>query len=111
MGLINEVRIGNWILLSTEPYQVTHKSFDETSWEETIPIELTEKIMPALGFEKKGKFLEGVGHYHVWVLGKINLLPERGGYRVSGYDIMIKTVHHIQNLNFALTNEELIYKR
>ena len=69
------------------------------------PIPLTEEWLVKLGFEK----LEGWDDMYYFKIGDFQIYE----YNVSGYefdDFEIKHVHQLQNLYFALTNEELILK-
>tara|TARA_R110000764_G_scaffold197250_1_gene282329 strand:+ start:398 stop:748 length:351 start_codon:yes stop_codon:yes gene_type:complete len=69
------------------------------------PIPLTEEWLVKFGF----KFLNGYGFPMVG-----NYLQKEDGtywYNVNGNFIDIDHVHQLQNLYFALTNEELIIKQ
>ena len=118
----NELRIGNYIdrtdyicrvigidildskkgTIITEPLDFKGERF---VIQEQEPIPLTEEWLVKFGFEK----LEGWDDMYYFQIGNFQVYE----YNVSGYDydgFNIKHVHQLQNLYFALTNEELTIK-
>ena len=107
----NELRIGNWVI-KTEVRYSGLKSFEyQIQWgielthaEGYDPIPLTGEILERCGY------LSTLNHY--WD-EKMNFFLHDDGLRFvkSGETIVtIKHLHQLQNLVFALTNEELNYK-
>ena len=70
-----------------------------------FPIPLTEEWLVKFGFEK----LEGWDDMFYFQIGYFQIYEYNvSGYEYDGFDI--KHVHQLQNLYFALTNEELKLK-
>lgn len=72
------------------------------------PIPLTKEWLLKFGFEKRGV------NRTRWVFWKIDLVEDEKGiysFDESRIYIDIKYVHQLQNLYFALTNEELTLKQ
>ena len=124
---IKELRIGNIIKFSEdgtifevgsiETNGFTVQNEYETTWIETEcfePIPLTEEWLLKLGFELKTnnspQTFQKIGQYNFKVKKwKSNL----SGVDLSGCNNLgrkIKYVHQLQNLYFALTNQELTWK-
>lgn len=125
MALRNEVRIGNWInILYADGKTQTSKidmiskeggfGFDEEDgWSMYVPIELTEEILEKCGFEPCSD--DGLWNYigmQSFTLQNRYLSGDGFDAKLFNEDIMpfIKSLHQLQNLYFALTNEELNYK-
>jgi len=72
------------------------------------PIPLTEEWLLKFGFEKIGRNFTTKDNFVIW----LSLSSETYQFRLHGYgkDIEIKFVHQLQNLYYALTNEELKLK-
>lgn len=91
---------------STHSISVRDEKFTYSQFNEFIkPIPLTEEWMLKFGFEKDGDYFSlGNFHYHL-----PSCLFYSGNDHVSGgnADAIIKYVHQLQNLYFALTGEEL----
>ena len=123
-----ELRIGNWILdheadpKKTIYYQVeeiqrlsNNKALNQTlgvtyrkgsCWTcDVEPIPLTEEWLVKFGFDNLGAYGWGIGYFHIRFrnIHKFYFLLENRLVR-------IKYVHQLQNLYFALTNEELKIK-
>jgi len=114
----NELRIGNYYNHHEEVKQITPDIIQEVSDAERIwckPIPLTEEFLCNLGAEK----FSGV----VWL--KLTNLHSELHFEFYGEEIVtilkgkfsdlvlnrIHSVHQLQNLYFALTNEELTIKQ
>ena len=116
----NELRIGNWVQLENyTKYQIEPHHF-QLNWDGystvldlTISIPLTEEILLKCGFEKSksynnykvkaGDYFNSVQHYDgEWIYS----IDESDAfcYTISA---KIDFLHQLQNLYFALTNEEL----
>ena len=120
---IEELRIGNLVnyeqtthkIISIEsetnmtksvwmssPYLVKDTYYHDIS--ELKPIDLSEQAVLNLGFRRLDKYTfvcKGVFIYHRkrgFVFGSVNR------------KCILKSIHHLQNLYFALKQEELIYK-
>ncbi len=65
------------------------------------PIPLTEEWLIKLGYTKNRTYFNIAGH-KVWMCNDIFLCDKNG--------VVLKYVHQLQNLYFALTNEELTIK-
>lgn len=97
-----ELRIGNWVYRKSinQNVRISINSFNDlTDYE---PIELTEEILLKCGFVNCG-ILEN--HFYikgmlVWKCEEMFIHDKTG--------VQLKHLHQLQNLYFALTNEELI---
>lgn len=114
----NELRLGNWLIdKDGKLFKVT--SIDDGSCDGWIngvsefrilahlnPIPLTPEILEKCGFFTPNGYNESVKYKRNVMLdlhrGKILLRDNRL--------IELTTLHQLQNLHFALTGEELIYK-
>ena len=79
--------------------------------ENTIGLILNEEWLLELGFKKAGynnqdKLVFSIDNGEVWVLQ--NIVTKK--FNISEYKLDIKYVHQLQNLFFALTGKELIWK-
>tara|TARA_R110000796_G_scaffold95908_2_gene201357 strand:- start:694 stop:1041 length:348 start_codon:yes stop_codon:yes gene_type:complete len=111
-----ELRIGNWIkynfkMQGWNDVQVCANDFHNGFRDDKFvsinykPIPLTEEWLVKFGFEK----LKGWDDMFYFEIDDFQIYE----YNVSGYeydDFNIKNVHQLQNLYFALTNEELTIK-
>jgi hypothetical protein len=110
MMTANELRIGNWLQLETYiKYQINGDGYN-TVLDLTIPIPLTEEILLKCGF-KNGVMLmidetENVIYFDKYdkAFYTYSGLGEPYSY---GFKSNIKHLHQLQNLYFALTNQEL----
>lgn len=109
----NELRIGNYIReidLSNFHTVVNIESFPEAiiyidngkplDEKDAMPIELTPEILQKAGFELKSTLLD-------YCKGNVSIRQKQNGYEVAWYHSTIHYLHQLQNLYFALTNEEL----
>jgi hypothetical protein len=103
-----ELRIGNYYNKNGEIEQITPNDIIEVWESERIwckPIPLTEEWLLKFGFKK----VEGWDDMFYFEIGNFQVYE----YNVSGFefnDFDIKHVHQLQNLYYALTNEELTIK-
>ena len=106
----NELRIGNFVLTSND---FIVKSYSPEGLynllkdiEKIKPIPLTEEWLLKFGFEKKLRYA-GITVFYI----KSFELKYSHGSDIFIYDkTLIKYVHSLQNLYFALTGEELTIK-
>lgn len=123
----NELRIGNWVV-----YGHTTKHYRKIGWEDIRdcfvttdlynPISLTPTILEIAGFEKKDDYngdpywlILSNPEYPYIALNisfcRDNIYFERGYHNEVGADSLFlpmpASLHHLQNLFFALTGQEL----
>jgi hypothetical protein len=107
----NELRIGNYVYLGTEVYQI--KTGSEIGYGENVfkPILLTEEWLLKFGFKRDGRSLKlkNFGRFMFLEIG-ISFYPAGNLNCLLKRDI-IQRVHQLQNLYFALTGEELTIKQ
>jgi len=120
----NELRIGNKILFAEDGTEFTVtdilgngfnvKNEEENTWIEAEQFEgitLTEEWLLSFGFYKSMSWT-----YAIELEGNLKLvyyLGEKGwsiGFKSYSDFANLKYVHQLQNLYFALTGKELIYK-
>ena len=110
----NELRIGNLVypdMSSHEPITVCIKDFEDTSHLKPIP--LTEEWLLKFGFGIEHHLNYSQKEVNRNGIKNVNLAIIRESYKVDifyyhgGYETPMKYVHQLQNLYFALTNEEL----
>ena len=112
----NELRIGNYIYSkeTNEIQKITgiteeHPffdaiTFDYPNWDEIEPIPLTEELLLIFGFVKDGYWFNyEFGFYSIGISND----PSGFNYVYDDGFITIYYVHEIQNLIFALSNQEL----
>lgn len=111
-----ELRIGNYVYASGEITKVTdvlEKGINYGIYdvyydlEDLQPIELTEEILLKCGFEKHSTnpFWFRKKQICISLVGSIELIS--WGMQIFKIDLKVKHLHQLQNLYFALTNEEL----
>ena len=116
----NELRIGNYVMETIydfEPKQIVFQSVNFTQPDDYYsPIPLTEEWLVKFGFNKNihTSYSDGTEHgfkiisYHL--LG-ISYNEYQKVWYFNGKQILdIQYVHQLQNLYFALTEEELTFK-
>lgn len=110
----NELRIGNLVLALTGETKYTevlvntifgygiNSYYNEAEYvyDEIKPIPLTEEWLLKFGFEKKGT------RAIFYTLNNVDVWELNGGF-ANDLDLPIKYVHQLQNLYYALTNQEL----
>jgi len=111
--MTNELRLGNYIFYNT--YDIIKKEdyksiiqVDECNWSKISCspdrfdfIPLNEELLLRLGFKKeKDRFIT------LFTKNKIMLNPYKNCFAFIDYT-EIKYIHHLQNLYYALTGEEL----
>lgn len=108
----NEIRIGNWIEFDNRFFEIHTISevfptlntaefgIGVVDWNNIKPIELTEEILFKCGFKEDDLF------YHKDDIIISNFYEDF--LTLDGYDCSkIRYLHQLQNLYFALTNQEL----
>jgi len=117
---VNELRIGNWIHLSSltdgtetdlECGLFHMEEMNKSIKYQYKPILLTEEWLEKFGFfEKYG------GCYNRWNIKSFTLIDPEDDYGnlkgefIFNHTLEVKHVHQLQNLYFALTGEELTIK-
>lgn len=105
----NELRVGNWVERDGEVYQITSVTILSLERGETTvkPVPITSEILFKLGF---GTSLVSDAIYHkgLFTLDLRDFTFKFGTHWFL--DNKCKYVHQLQNLYFALTNEELTVK-
>jgi hypothetical protein len=118
-----ELRIGNYYNKNGEIEQITPNDIIEVWESERIwckPIPLTEEWLLKFGFEKRSKEKEFfIEHFYILGYTVVNRSQWKKDMSLEGFGINqcdnyipvdLKHVHQLQNLYFALTNEELTIK-
>ena len=114
---VKELRIGNYLSIGkTQQIQLKESLFallltKDASIEIFLPIPLTEEWLVKFGF--RCRFDIGYnGWYSPNILGEsIRIFElENGWFKYSSAHTVIKNLHQLQNLYYALTNEELTIK-
>jgi hypothetical protein len=114
----NEVRLGNWVNFKSvmggnenRPLKITINDFVEMAnpaWEHCYTgIPLTEEILLKMGFVLKNKNANAYAHK---VKGRYGYLNDGVFTFVPLYSTPITTVHGLQNLFFAIYQEELEFE-
>ncbi len=107
----NELRIGNYVydtlgkVNKIDLEAITH--IVKEPHNQVKPIPLTEEWLLKFGFERSG--LYNVKD-EVYVYDEYGLTDTGFEYRFNYTQIKLKYVHQLQNLYFALTGKELIFK-
>lgn len=105
-----EIRIGNLtnfgkvIEINTVSFYVRDQEGTEvkSSWADVQPVKLTEDWLLKLGYSKISNSSFMVSGHGIWICNGLFMCDKNG--------IVLKYVHQLQNLHFALTNNELIIK-
>lgn len=98
-----ELRIGNWFIQYDEPEQFDG-DFYHLSDIKFIP--LTEEWLLKLGFKEVSDRIYVKNYHYGYEFGITNYFVIKNGKHFIRYK-HIKYIHQLQNLYFALTNEEL----
>jgi hypothetical protein len=99
-----ELRIGNWVKTTEGEIQI-HNGWEIDEGNECNPIPLTEEWLERFGAKSDVvSSMFGLGN---WI--SINLSNDGDFWieNITGEVVVIKYVHQLQNLYFALTGEEL----
>ena len=101
-----ELRIGNWV--KNEGGNIEVACYDLNHFEslKLKPIQLTEEWLERFGFVKNIEF----DHWEKETkTGEVILSPHNEGLMLCSTDTLcvVDKVHHLQNLYYALTGEEL----
>jgi hypothetical protein len=117
----NELRIGNLVLSKNMPVEIEEISIKTVTYcfgtftlDYIEPIPFTEEWLLTFGFEKEDKYViidDKCHDYRVYNLSNLwyNTARKLWWYNHEKLiDAKIDYVHQLQNLYFALTNEELI---
>lgn len=110
----NELRIGNWVE-AVAPMGNYHMRIHAVNFESiernpdcVNPIRLTHDILESAGFEYSKGQITGVVHY---TKGNIKLINKEGAYDFASFpQTTIKYLHHLQNVYYDLTGNELEIK-
>lgn len=114
----SELRLGNWVEYGnyvnlkligiSELFQILNDggaTVPPSNYEGLKPIQITEDWLLRFGFEKVNS--SGLKYYNN---SKLNITLDFSINYDAGQRVYLKYVHQLQNLYFALTNEELIIK-
>jgi hypothetical protein len=112
----NELRIGNYYNHNGEIKQVTPSVIEAVYESERVwckPIQLTEEWLLRFGFEAKNTYSNFMNN-EIEIASSVRVVKtnERKHFYLDGeipefMKIRIETVHQLQNLYFALTDQEL----
>ena len=105
---------GSWIeqqKIDKDIYQVKPCTFQIDKFEYFKGIPLTEEWLLKFGFEKDSIFgvdiKYKIGYFEVWYFRNTDSYMLEN---IKNMKVFIKYVHQLQNLYFALCNEELVIK-
>lgn len=116
----NELRIGNYVLDSENKICTIGNGMAFFNIEKINPIPITEELLKKFGFKWYNP-----GYYAIKTLDCKRISPQQlyrdewhcqlflkydNGYHNKGTISIIKYIHQLQNLYFALTGKELIKK-
>lgn len=113
----HELRIGNWVSANRMdhfvPYQIRPEDFVNGNMEWMLPIELTWRILSDSAFRMvhqnpriESIYLYTGGHaYHSFEL-KLDR-EDRIWFYYGSNEVLVKTVHQLQNIFFSVTGEDL----
>ncbi len=111
---VSELRIGNKFLFNGMEDTIDAVDFhvpafiEDEDENQYAPMPITTKILLDFGFEKQKEDLYRTGYYTLIVPFHIHIV--RGDfiyYADWSHPVIIKYVHQLQNLYFAITGEEL----
>lgn len=98
-----ELRLGNWVLGDGKPTQITQMDFEQWTFDILEPIPITPGTLQSCGFVRAGRFYE---KDEIILLNVDNVYLYHYSNR-SDKRATLKYVHQLQNLFFALAQEEL----
>ena len=107
---VKELRIGNYVNFNNgspdevDDFQWGSEDYEyyETVMFNILPIPLTEEWLVKFGFDNLGAYGWGIGYFHIRFRN-----IHKFYFPLKNRLVRIKHVHKLQNLYFALTNEEL----
>lgn len=111
----NELRIGNLVLLCFEKktwqvLQLNSSGINGISYKKFSGIPVSEEILFKCGFAHRSFYVVGAGSCFKWQLGDFILLKdfnEKFYLPTMPNSVVLESLHHLQNLYFALTGQEL----
>lgn len=101
-------RIGHVVRLSKK--KVSVKLEHSTLWQdidEFEPIPLSEEVLLKCGFEEDETHVSEDHPWAIWVKNDVVISLPYFKFSFESTDVEIKYLHHLQNLIYALTGEEL----
>ena len=107
----NELRLGNLFILRGKIVEFDDNLMHSVIYgglEGSEPIPLTEECLLKFGFEKFVEHTPSFGHDDIYRKRYIDINGRYNQYHFR--NILIESVHELQNLYFALTKEELTMK-
>src|ERR1035437_7564253 len=118
----NELRIGNWVIISTPfcmDYDAMHDTYIDDDWDELIPIPLTEEWLLKFGFNNsEGQFTmplrdDNLTYLEIYLyehsVHSFNIYEDDcGEINCISLYYKIEYVHQLQNLYFSLTGKDLV---
>lgn len=105
----SELRIGNTVLgVNGYEKNITPYDYEHTDFNKLNPIPLTPQILEKCGFENNGSNFFIKDGYSVFFYPEDMTFE----FQICGNipDINLNSLHHLQNIHFALTGTELTYK-
>jgi hypothetical protein len=114
----NELRIGNWVNFyysiskETKYFQIDCQWFaSDADQKDTLPIPLTPEVLEKCGFNRESDLDDWTHGYKFQTNSEFILISRNDTlYYIDAINVELKSLHQLQNLYFALTGEELIYK-
>ncbi len=110
----NELRIGNWYINDCDdlPIKLDNENIITAIKDEDwlLPIPLTEEWLLKFGFEKHKNNYEEAESHNYYLNGLKYISCDDNWCLFNCLIKNIEYVHQLQNLTFALTNEELTIK-
>jgi hypothetical protein len=98
----NELRLDNWVIKDGEPHQISYGDFASSyDFSKLDPIPLTPEILLKCGFTWRND------SHNIMDFGRFVLFLDNS-FRYKDYPYTkVKTLHHAQNLCYALTGKEI----
>lgn len=106
-----ELRLGNKVMRNGIVVTVDNQTFwdIEKYPDQYEPIELTEEWLLKFEFEKKWDNIPGVGTFYFYEHPLFNHRITQS-FSMPVFGAQIKSVHHLQNIVYAICGEELTIK-